>query len=69
MGGTQTERKRRYRDRQKSGALFTVADVPAEFVERLINLGYLTEDGSGDARERGAALVKYLLNARVSAST
>ena len=64
-----TERKRRQRDRLRNGCLFTVADVPAEFVERLIDLGYLTDDGSGDARQRGAALVKYLLAARVLAST
>jgi len=62
-------RKRRYRERLKTDCLFAVADVPARFVVRLIELGYLSDGSSMDARARGEALVKYALAARVSGAS
>ena len=67
---TQTERKRRYRSRLNGNMLFAVADVPADLVIRLIELGYLSDGASMDARQRGEALVRFAVSrAHVSAST
>ena len=66
---THPDRKRRWRQRQRDDLLFAVADVPACLVVRLIELGYLSSGGSMDARQRGDALVRYALQARVSART
>ena len=53
----EARRQRRYRQRQREGLHYAVADVPLHLAERLIEVGLLRRQEATDARALGTALV------------
>ncbi len=55
---TPAERQRRYRQRQRDGLLYAVADVPLRLAEGLVEAGLLTQQDASDMRALGTALIR-----------
>lgn len=58
---TAAERQKRYRQRLKACSMIAITEIPYDLTCLLMDKGYLTEEGGYDARERGLALLRYLL--------
>jgi len=57
---TAVERARRYRQRQRRGLLLTPVELPGELVERMIDMGVISDGESEDRRRLGEAMVTCL---------
>ena len=53
-----TERSRRFRERQRRGAQYFAGYLPHPGVNLLIDCGYIDEDASDDPRAVGEALIR-----------
>ena len=58
LPSTPAERQRRYRQRQREGLLYAVADVPLHLAEGLVEAGLLRQQDATDTRALGTALIR-----------
>lgn len=54
----EARRQRRYRQRQREGSHYAVADVPLHLAEWLVEAGLLEQQEAEDARALGTALIQ-----------